>query len=200
MSCHPRLVLASTALSLSVALVIGCGSSKKNTSSTPGFETTVVIGDSLSAGFQNGSLLGSQQPNGWASLIAKQAGFKLPLPLIAPPGAPAVLQLVSLGPPPVTRQASGTSPGRDNPTVQPYDIAVPGQNLVDVIDRVPVLVPTSNEDIITDAVLALPLGGNKSQMNAAIHLKPNAVFVWAGNNDALVADIAGTPALMTPPS
>ena len=49
-------------------------------------------------------------------------------------------------------------------------------------------------------MLALPLGGNQSQMNAAIHLKPTAVFVWAGNNDALAADIAGTPAVMTPPS
>ena len=200
MPCQQRTLLASAALAVSVAAVIGCGSSNssKNTSTTPGFETTVVIGDSLSAGFQNGSLLDSQQPNGWASLIAKQAGFKLALPLIAPPGAPAVLQLVSLGPPPVTRQASGTSPGRDNPTQQPYDLAVPGHNLDDVINRVPVLIPASPEDVITDAVLALPLGNDQSQMNEAIRLKPTAVFVWAGNNDALGADIAGTPAVMTP--
>jgi lysophospholipase L1-like esterase len=202
MPSRARFLLAPVALAVSVAAVIGCGSSdsSKNTSSTPGFATTVVIGDSLSAGFQNGSLLDSQQPNGWASLLAKQAGFQLVLPLIAPPGAPAVLQLVSLGPPPVTKQASGTSTGRDNPTQQPYDLAVPGHNLIDVIDRVPVLIPTSDEDIITDAVLALPLGGNRSQMNAAIHLKPTAVFVWAGNNDALAADMAGTPSVMTPPS
>jgi lysophospholipase L1-like esterase len=194
-------LLASAALAATVAAVIGCGSSNSgaNSSSTPGFETTVVIGDSLSAGFQNGSLLDSQQPNGWASLVAKQAGFKLVLPLIAPPGAPAVLQLVSLGPPPVTQQASGTSPGRDNPTQQPYDIAVPGHTLDDVINRTPVLVPASAEDIITDAVLALPLGGNRSQMNAAIRLKPTTLFVWAGNNDALNADMAGIPAVMTPP-
>jgi phospholipase/lecithinase/hemolysin len=195
-------LLVSALLAIIVAAVLGCGSgsSSKNSGVTPGFATTVVIGDSLSAGFQNGSLLDSQQPNGWASLIAKQAGFKLVLPLIAPPGAPAVLQLVSLGPPPVTRQSSGTSPGRDNPTAQPYDIAVPGHSLDDVINRVPVLVPTSDEDVITDAVLALPLGGNHSQMNEAIRLKPTALFVWAGNNDALVADIAGTPAVMTPVS
>lgn len=200
MPCHPRSVFSFAALAVSAAVVIGCGSSNKNTSSTPGFATTVVIGDSLSAGFQNGSLLDSQQPNGWASLVATQARFKLTLPLIASPGAPAVLQLVSLGPPPVTKQASGTSPGRDNPTVQPYDIAVPGHNLTDVINRTPILIPTSDEDVITDAVLALPLGDNRSQMNEAIHLKPTMLFIWAGNNDALVADIAGTPALMTPVS
>src|ERR1700722_16718961 len=82
------------------------------TSSTAGFATTVVIGDSLSAGFQNGSLLDSQQPNGWASLVAKQANFSLALPLIASPGVPAVLELTSLGPPPVIQQASGISVGR----------------------------------------------------------------------------------------
>ena len=197
-----RSLLASAATAVIFAAVLGCGSSRssKNSSATPGFGTTVVIGDSLSAGFQNGSLLDSQQTNGWAALVAKQAGFKLVLPLIAPPGAPAVLQLVSLGPPPVTQQATGTSPGRDNPTVQPYDLAVPGHTLDDVINRVPVLVPASLEDVITDAVLALPLGGDHSQMNEAIRLKPTALFVWAGNNDALAADIAGTPAVMTPVS
>ena len=202
MPCNSRLLLASAALAVSLATVTGCGSSNssKSNNSAPGFKTTVVIGDSLSAGFQNGSLLDAQQTNGWASLIAKQTGFQLPLPLIAPPGAPAVLQLVSIGPPPVTKQASGTSPGRDNATQQPYDLAVPGHNLVDVVNRVPVQIPTSDEDIIIDAVLALPLGGNKGQMNAAIHLKPTAVFVWAGNNDALAADVAGMPAVMTPPS
>src|SRR5712691_7987587 len=48
----------------------------------------VVVGDSLSAGFQNGSLLDSQQPHGYASLVAKQARVDLPLPLIAAPGIP----------------------------------------------------------------------------------------------------------------
>src|SRR5215470_5309421 len=33
----------------------------------------VVVGDSLSAGYQNGSLLDSQQVNGYANLIASQA-------------------------------------------------------------------------------------------------------------------------------
>lgn len=201
MPCHPRVLLASATLAACVAAVIGCGSSSSNanSSTTKGFGTTVVIGDSLSAGFQNGSLLDSQQPNGWASLVAKQAGFKLVLPLIAAPGAPAVLQLVSLGPPPVTQQASGTSPGRDNPTQQPYDLAVPGHTLNEIMNRTPVLVPQSAEDIITDAVLELPLGDNRSQMNEALRLKPTALFVWAGNNDALNADLAGTPAVMTPP-
>jgi len=168
------------------------------TSSTPGFTTTVVIGDSLSAGFQNGSLLDSQQPNGWASLVAKQANFSLALPLIASPGVPSVLQLVSLGPPPVIQQASGISIGRVDPLTQPYDLAVPGHLLNDVINTAPVLVPTSDEELITDLVLGFPLGDTKSQMNKAIELNPTAIFVWAGNDDALRADESGSPSSMTP--
>lgn len=197
-----KLLLAFAVVAVAASAVLGCGSGSSSTgkSATPGFDTTVVIGDSLSAGFQNGSLLDSQQPNGWASLLAKQGGWSLTLPLVAPPGAPAVLQLVSLGPPPVITQESGTTSGRDNPDAQPYDIAVPGHVLDDLINRTPVLIPSSDEDIVTDIVLALPLGGSRSQMNEAIHLKPTALFVWIGNNDALVADEAGTPAAMTPVS
>ncbi len=168
------------------------------TSSTPGFTTTVVIGDSLSAGFQNGSLLDSQQPNGWASLVAKQANFSLALPLIASPGVPAVLELASLGPPPVIQQAGGISLGRVDPLTQPYDLAVPGHLLNDVINTAPVLVPTSDEELITDLVLGFPLGDTKSQMNKAIELNPTAIFVWAGNDDALQADESGSPSSMTP--
>jgi lysophospholipase L1-like esterase len=189
-----------------IAGVEGCGifsssnsgNSGGSTTPTPSFATTVVIGDSLSAGFQNGSLLDSQQPNGWASLVAKQANFSLALPLIAPPGAPAVLELVSVGPPPVIQQKSGTSTGRDSSTTQPYDLAVPGHLLNDVISTTPKVVPTSNEEIITDLVLGFPLGNTKSQLDEAIALNPTAIFVWAGNNDALNADQSGVPSAMTP--
>jgi GDSL-like Lipase/Acylhydrolase len=164
----------------------------------PSFATTVVIGDSLSAGFQNGSLLDLQQPNGWASLVAKQAKFNLTLPLIGPPGAPAVLQLISLGPPPVVEQASGTTTGRDNPETQPTNLAVPGHKLADLINATPTLTPTNDEDIITDLVLGFPVGDSKSQMNEAIQLNPTVLFVWIGNDDALLGDTSGDPASMTP--
>ena len=176
----------------------GNGNNNNPGGTAPSFATTVVIGDSLSAGFQNGSLLDTQQPNGWASLVATQAKFSLVLPLIAPPGIPAVDQLVSIGPPPVIQRASGTTTGRDNPTVQPTDIAVPGHKLTDLINAAPTPLPTVPEDIITALVLGFPIGNTNTQMNEAIALKPTALFVWIGNNDALLADDAGTPTAMTP--
>lgn len=195
-----RMAVVVGALTACLALPVGCGwfgSSGMSGGASGNFGTTVVIGDSLSAGFQNGSLLDSQQPNGWASLVAKQANAQLPLPLIAPPGAPAVLELVSVGPPPVIKQASGVTPGRDDTATQPHDLAVPGHKLHDLINAAPTLVPTTNEDVITNLVLGFPLGNDKSQLNEAIALKPTAVFVWIGNDDALVADTSGSPSTMT---
>ena len=68
-----RTVCAALCAVAASAGLAGCGLYDRltgtggGTSSTPGFATTVVIGDSLSAGFQNGSLLDSQQPHGWAA-------------------------------------------------------------------------------------------------------------------------------------
>jgi len=58
----------------------------------------VVVGDSLSAGFQNFSLLGTQQIHNYASLVAGQANTPLVLPLVRFPGVPNVFQLTSLSP------------------------------------------------------------------------------------------------------
>ncbi len=76
------------------------------------FSNTVFLGDSLTAGFQSGSLLDTLQVNGWAPVVAKQAGFNIVQPLIAYPGAPNVLQLCSrCGPPPVITTCSGNDDG-----------------------------------------------------------------------------------------
>ena len=77
----------------------------------------VIVGDSLLAGFQNGSLMASQQTNGIAALIARQGKTDLALPLIANPGIPNVLTLVSSGPPPVSAPLAGPA----NVTVTPLN-------------------------------------------------------------------------------
>ncbi len=204
-------VRMATALSATILMIFATGCNLVGSKSKPtgpvskqiDFTTTVFIGDSLTAGFQNGSLLESQQPDGYASLIAKQAGFSLTLPLILSPGAPAVLQLVSVGPPPVIEQASGVTLGRKNPTAQATDLAVPGHLLTDLINREPVLVPTSAKDLITNLVLGVPglaQGEQYTQLQWAEHLNPTTLFVWIGSNDALLAVDSGMPSSMTPPT
>jgi len=95
----------------------------------------VVVGDSISAGYQNSSLLGSQQIHGYASLVAQQAGVELPLPLISEPGFPAALTLVDPGPPPVIEPKSELYGTRIDPSVQPFNLSVPGARVQDALYR-----------------------------------------------------------------
>jgi phospholipase/lecithinase/hemolysin len=157
----------------------------------------VVIGDSLSAGFQNGSLLDRQQVNGYASLVAAQARTDLPLPLIAEPGIPNVLQLVAASPLPVVTPAPGVSSGRTNPAVQPFNLAVPGAAVRDALTGRPDLA----FDDLGDVVLGLPglfAGISKSQIEWAEALAPTTVLAWIGNMDALRAVIVGDTSALTP--
>jgi hypothetical protein len=163
----------------------------------PDLSRLVVVGDSLSAGFQNGSLLNIQQPHGYASLVASQARTMLPLPLIAAPGIPNVLTLVSPGPPPIIVPALGTSTGRDNMFLQPMDLAVPGANVQDALTTR----PTPAFTTYTDVVLGLPgllSGVSRSQVEWAESLSPTTLLVWLGNNDALAVIFTADPAILTP--
>ncbi len=157
----------------------------------------VVVGDSLSAGFQNGSLLGTQQVHGYAALVAARARVQLPMPLIAEPGIPNVLFLVNPGPPPLIETTPGVSAGRLDYLLQPMDLAVPGHTVGDALNARPDM-PLDN---LTDLVLGLPglLGGiSRSQVEWAEALDATTVFCWLGNNDTLGAAMAGDAGLLTP--
>jgi lysophospholipase L1-like esterase len=175
------------------------------------FSNTVFLGDSLTAGFQSGSLLDSLQVHGWAPLVAKQANFNIVQPLIAYPGAPNVLQLVSVGPPPDittvcppsgTPGVCATTTGRDNFATQVTDLAVPGAVLNDVMNTAPQVNPAAGSEAqLVQLVLGFPglgYGQSLSQSGFAIQAQPTTIFLWIGNNDALVADETGMPSSMTP--
>src|ERR1700758_744684 len=67
-------------------LVAGCSNGgldslqqlqKAQAANAGNFSNTVFLGDSLTAGYQSGSLLDTQQVHGWAPVVAKQAGFNI---------------------------------------------------------------------------------------------------------------------------
>jgi hypothetical protein len=167
----------------------------------------VVMGDSLSAGVQNFSLLYSQQPNGYGSLIAEQANTPLPLPLVPYPGAPNVLQLVSGGPPPGPPPVIEPAPGtllfpRLNPLQQPFNISIPGITVSDAITMRPTLnssaPPVQQWATIVLGFPALLLGQAPTQLETAIALRPTTIIEALGNNDALVPALVGQLAALTP--
>jgi hypothetical protein len=161
------------------------------------FSNFVIVGDSLAAGFQNGSLVGRQQENGFVNLVGLQAGVAVPHPYVAWPGIPNVLQLVDPGPPPIIEPAPGTSAGRIWPGEQASNLAVPGHTVQDALTTRPDL----PFDDFTDIVLGLPgllAGVSLSQVEWAESLKPTAVLLWLGANDALGAALIADPAAITP--
>jgi lysophospholipase L1-like esterase len=160
----------------------------------------VVVGDSLAAGFQNFSLLHSQQVFSAPALIAQQARVPLELPLVPDPGVPNVLTLVSVGPPPIVQPTPGPGPAfpRLNPLTQATNLAVPGHTVQDAINKRP-----GSLDALTDIVLGFPTpfvvpGVPRSQLETAVALDPSFVLLWIGNNDALFAAISGDLSSLTP--
>jgi len=120
---------------------------------------------------------------------------------VAPPGAPNELTLVSPGPPPVITQLPGTTSGRENPNFQATDLAVPGHKVQDVISTRPNANPAAGQQQLDALVLGIPglaLNISRSQLEWAEALDATTIFLWIGNNDALVADTTGMPSSMTP--
>ncbi len=164
------------------------------------FSSVYFLGDSLTAGFQSGSLIDTAQPHGWAPQVTQQVGFPITLPLIAPPGAPNQITLVSLSPL-VLGTLPGTTTGRDDFSIQPTNVAVPGALLTDVLNTVPLLNPGTGQQQLNQLVLGYPgfgYGRAYSQAQQAAAANPTTIFLWIGNNDALVADETGMPSSMTP--
>src|SRR5215471_11621764 len=151
--------------------------------------TLVVIGDSLSAGFQNGVLRGCQQQKGYANLVATQAASPLILPAIQDPG-------VGPGLPP------NTVPGfRVSPLTQATNLAVPGQTVGQALTMTPYFtnpagfpfytpsIPEDGAQIMTNLVLGypgfFPPQVARSQVQWANALHPQTIIVWLGSNDVL---------------
>lgn len=170
------------------------------------FSRLVVVGDSLTAGFQNFSLFHASwggQEFGYAALVAKQAGVKLALPLIAPPGIPPMLTLNQSG---QIVRAAGIG-YRENPLVQPFNLSVPGYLVSDAIEHpFPGQPLKSPIDAMADVVLGVPnfwapgcgpiWNGRMlvvSEVRCALALKPSFVIVSIGSNDALQALTLGLP-------
>lgn len=163
----------------------------------------VVVGDSLTAGYQNSCLFAPQQANGFTSLIAGRAGADLPLPLIGAPGAPPCLVVVDPGPPPVIERLPGPLGSRLDSSVRARNISVPGMRIVDVTNPDPdnsfhfiFQIPFAEVfDLVMEGQDNLP----RSQLEVATDLDPTALLVWLGSNDVLLSATAGVTFLVTPP-
>jgi len=147
------------------------------------FSTYVALGDSLTAGLSNGSLVEAHQSLSYPALLARQAGAStFEQPLISQPGIPAELTLVTLNPPVVAPKASNQGAPVRLDLARPYNnLGVPGAKVADLLTRV------TDGGGFHDLILR----GRGTALAQGISLKPTAVTLWIGNDDVLAAAVAG---------
>ena len=97
------------------------------------FTRIVSIGNSLTAGYQSGSLFESSQVYSFGKIIADQVGSSYEQPIISEPGIPGKLELHDLSP------TISPNPGMGSPTNSNYEapynnLGVPGAILYDLTD------------------------------------------------------------------
>ena len=147
------------------------------------FSTYVALGDSLTAGYSNGSLVETHQRSSYPALLARQAavtGFEQPL--VSDPGIPTELGLLSLIPPVVAPKAATQGVPLRLTLSRPYNnLGVPGATVTDLLTRV------------TDAggFHDLVLRGGGTALAQGLSLKPTVLTLWTGNNDILGAALRG---------
>jgi len=173
-----RLLLRPVALSALLAALLLPAPARAQVS----FTVYVSVGDSLAAGFSNGTLVETHQRNSVPALLARQAGASgFEQPLVSAPGIPPELALLGLVPV-ATIAPSAQAPGSPLNLAlnRPYNnLAVPSATVEDALIRQ------------TGGYHDLVLRGLGSQVAQAAALRPTFVTLWIGNNDVLGAVVRG---------
>lgn len=152
----------------------------------------VVIGNSLTSGYQSGALYESSQIYSYGNLIAKQVNANFQMPIYSDPGSGGRMELQALtasGAVIVNNPNTGAPVNLTYPA--PYNnLGIPGALTYDVLlatnanDCASALFANSPNPFF-DLVLrnsALSIG---SQLDQALIQQPTMVILWIGSNDVL---------------
>ena len=203
-------ILVLTFLILALAL-LGCEdrndltAPKAPSTGNANFTTLVSIGNSLTAGYQQGALYKSSQDYSFGNLIAQQVHTTYEQPLFSDPGmhhngpTDGRMEVTSLSPFAFTiDKAKGTALNANY--AKPYNnMGIPGIILADVLTATKSPSIYSGSNVFIDLILR----NGSSQTPAtpiqqALSLKPTFVLGWIGNNDILGHATTGGTLPFTP--
>ncbi|MBA7637151.1 hypothetical protein ES703_44786 [subsurface metagenome] len=146
----------------------------------------VAIGDSLTAGFQNGGLVEDYQKYSYPNIIAKQLGIKdFQQPLIFQPGIPPVLKLVGLNPLDFRRKNGFGYKKNPNPPRFHDNLGIPGATLYSALH------PDDSESVGLNPFFNIVLGESGSIINQVLLLKPKLITFWLGHSEILSGVMKG---------
>ena len=149
------------------------------------FSRFVTIGNSLTAGYQSGSLYESSQVYSLGKIIADQVGANFEQPIISEPGIPGKLELHDLKPTILPNSQMG-EPTNLNYAAPYNNLGVPGAILYDLIDETDLTTKyASRQNPYFQIVLRNQAAFGASIIKQALVLQPTFVNLWIGNNDVL---------------
>lgn len=161
---------------------------------TADFKSFVTLGNSITAGYQSGSLFESGQQYSFGKLIAKQVGTTYEVPFMEEKGTAGKVYIASINittVPATVNLGSTTASGqpKNSQLAKPYNnLGIPGAILYDLYDssaayRASRWAPTSNP-FFSIVLRNADLFG-KTEYEQAKKLSPTFMTLWIGNNDVL---------------
>ncbi|BDQ01866.1 SGNH/GDSL hydrolase family protein [Ignavibacterium sp.] len=165
----------------------------------------VAIGNSLTAGYQSGTLFYSAQIYAFPYLIAQQAGVEITGLKVSDPGLGGRLEIKSLSPFTLYTNPNAGSPMNLTLPAPYQNLGIPGALTYDVLfatnkDNCASAVFAGTPNPYFDLVLrnsALNLG---TQLEQALAQNPTLITLWIGNNDVLGYATSGGTAPSAPTS
>lgn len=165
----------------------------------------VSLGNSLTAGYQSGTLYISATQFAYPYLIAKQAGVEMSGIAVSDPGLGGRMEISSLSPFTIfTNTTRGTILNANFPA--PYqNLGVPGALAYDVLQATSSTNCASalfggSPNTFFDIILRNGATGTKTPIQLALEQNPTFISLWIGNNDVLGYATSGgvSPSAPTP--
>ncbi len=162
---------------------------QNSVSGNANFERFVTIGNSITAGYQSGTIYQSGQMYSYGNLIARQVGTPYEVPYVSDPGLGGRMELQNLAPTIYYNPSTGSLLNATYPA--PYNnLGVPGALTYDVLfatnsTNCASALFANSPNAYFDVILRNNLLNKGTQLEQALSLSPTFITLWIGNNDVL---------------
>ncbi len=162
---------------------------QNSVSGNANFVRFVSIGNSITAGYQSGTIYQSGQIYSYGNLIAQQVSTSYEIPLVSDPGLGGRMELQNLAPTIYYNPSKGLLLNANYPA--PYNnLGVPGALTYDVLfatnsTNCASALFANSPNPYFDVILRNSVLNKGTQLEQALSLAPTFITLWIGNNDVL---------------